>query len=198
VKEITQARDSTYLFVNTGPCCAVRIGRSSFTQQEIVDNILSAIDPIVKNLPKKWLGLQAIYLKTPDSVSLPLYNTLPEIHRKISLSAKPEILSGEEEAKKKKKKKKRKRTDDEKTTDEQQQQLLLAKESDRKENKRTKFKLKKIGRKQKKAQQQQEETTKGAKNNMSEQQKKKEKDQTQKAKKAKSISTLLREVANGE
>jgi len=84
VKELTQARDSTYLYIKTGPCCAVRVARASFTQQQVVDNILTAIEPIVDKLPKKWKSVQGIFLKTHDSIALPLYNSLP-VSQKIIL-----------------------------------------------------------------------------------------------------------------
>jgi len=104
VKELTQARDSTYLYIKTGPCCAVRVAKASFTQQQVVENILSAIEPIVGHLPKKWQNVQGIFLKTHDSVALPIYNSLP-IGQKIMLPTE-----NSEEKKSSQKKRKREAT----------------------------------------------------------------------------------------
>jgi ribosome biogenesis protein UTP30 len=157
VKELQQARDSTYLFIRKGPCCAVRIAKTSFTQEEVVENILAAIDPIVKNLPKQWKGLQAIYLKTHDSIALPVYNNLPDIDHKISLTPKkPASIKTTKKNSKKhetdsnttntttnKKNKKRKRTEKQGA----QQNQKIKKE----ENKKEKFQLKKKEKKKQKA-----------------------------------------------
>ena len=56
---------------------ACRVARSSFSQRECALNVAVAIQGAVQHLPRKWAGVQALYLKTSDSVALPLYQTLP-------------------------------------------------------------------------------------------------------------------------
>lgn len=40
----------------------------------------------VAHIPKKWTGVQGLFLKTSDSVALPIYQTLPDAQQKISAS----------------------------------------------------------------------------------------------------------------
>lgn len=71
------ARDSTYFFLNAGPTCMVKIGRTGFAKQQVVENVMSSINAIVDRIPKKWKNIQAIFIRTHDSVALPVYNALP-------------------------------------------------------------------------------------------------------------------------
>jgi hypothetical protein len=40
----------------------------------------------VAHIPKKWANVQALFLKTADSVALPIYQTLPGGQQKIAAS----------------------------------------------------------------------------------------------------------------
>jgi ribosome biogenesis protein UTP30 len=75
--QITRARDSTRLYLGWGNCSAVRIARTDMTQSEIVQNIIKGINEIVRHIPMLWKGIQALHLKTPDSLALPLYAHAP-------------------------------------------------------------------------------------------------------------------------
>jgi len=101
-KELTKARDCTFLYLH-GPCCSIRMARSSFTKEQIVENIMSAIDPILNRLPKKIKGVQGIYIKTADSIAIPLYNSLPETLRIDSTIPSIPIQSVEVKTKQEKK-----------------------------------------------------------------------------------------------
>lgn len=74
---LERARDSTYFFVNSGPTCMVKVGRTGFAKQQVVENILGSINNIVDHIPKKWKNVQAIFVRTHDSVALPIFNALP-------------------------------------------------------------------------------------------------------------------------
>eukprot|EP00743_Colponemidia_sp_Colp-15_P003912 GILK01004221.1.p1 GENE.GILK01004221.1~~GILK01004221.1.p1 ORF type:complete len:264 (+),score=40.48 GILK01004221.1:50-793(+) len=76
VAEITKARDSTYLHMSQGPCCALRVAKTSFSKEEILANTLQAIDSAVDKIPRKWKNIQSIHIKTSDSIALPIYNAL--------------------------------------------------------------------------------------------------------------------------
>ncbi|KAJ3046219.1 hypothetical protein HDV00_000031 [Rhizophlyctis rosea] len=89
--EIDSAIGATYLHLNKGTCNLIRVGTTGFTADQLVENITTAIGPIVEKIPQKWKNVQSIHLKTTTSVSLPLWNSLPD---------KP----SEEEAKKKEEK----------------------------------------------------------------------------------------------
>jgi len=86
-KEIERARDSTFMFINSGPCCAVKIGNTNFSKQEIVENIIRGMENIAKHIPGHWKNIQAIHIKTSNSVALPIYNSLPNLATKIKVRA---------------------------------------------------------------------------------------------------------------
>lgn len=79
--ELKLARDSTYFFLPSGPSCMVKMGLTSFSRTQLLENIMGALDNIVKNIPKKWKNVQALYLRTASSVALPFYNSLPSSTR---------------------------------------------------------------------------------------------------------------------
>ncbi|KAF9434705.1 hypothetical protein BGZ76_007572 [Entomortierella beljakovae] len=76
-KEIERALGSTYMHITSGTCTAVKIGVTSQTAAEITANIEAAIPHIVAKIPRQWKNIQAINLKTNDSIALPIFNSLP-------------------------------------------------------------------------------------------------------------------------
>lgn len=81
--QVSKACANTYMFKNSGTSISIKIARSSFTAQQVVDNVHSALLAAVEHVPKKWAALQAVYIKTAESVSLPLYQALPDAPIKI-------------------------------------------------------------------------------------------------------------------
>lgn len=77
-KNIEKARDSTQMFVNTGSCTAIRVANTDMSTKDVVENIVAAIPESVAHIPRKWKNVQAIHIKTHDSVALPIYNALPD------------------------------------------------------------------------------------------------------------------------
>jgi ribosome biogenesis protein UTP30 len=71
---INKARDSTQLYLGFGPCSAVRIAKTTFSAEEIVENIMAGMAGIIEKVPKKWKGVHAIHIKTHDSIALPIFN----------------------------------------------------------------------------------------------------------------------------
>ena len=55
------------------------------TQPEIVANLSHGIPNVVKALNKGWKSVQALHIKTPDSVALPLYNAQPNDEEDLKL-----------------------------------------------------------------------------------------------------------------
>lgn len=51
---------------------------TSQSAAEITANIETAIPHIIEKIPRKWKNVQAINLKTNDSIALPIYNSLPD------------------------------------------------------------------------------------------------------------------------
>eukprot|EP00941_MAST-03F_sp_MAST-3F-sp1_P003133 g3133.t1 len=99
-KQVERARNATYLYLGWGSCSAVRIALTSFEPNEIVENIMTAMETIVEKIPKKMKGIQAIHLKTNDSIALPIYNSIV-IDTSVVEQDKTEKLSLKQEKKRK-------------------------------------------------------------------------------------------------
>ncbi|KAJ3026945.1 UNVERIFIED_CONTAM: hypothetical protein HDU68_004792 [Siphonaria sp. JEL0065] len=85
--EIEKAISGTYLHLNKGLCNSVKIGTTNQSETKVVDNIYFALETIVARVPGKWPNIQSIHVKLSDSVSLPLYNSLPEPDIEIEVAA---------------------------------------------------------------------------------------------------------------
>jgi ribosome biogenesis protein UTP30 len=54
-------------------------------EEEIVDNVMAAVEAAVEKVPKKWANVRALHLKAVDSVALPIYQVVPELGMKIEV-----------------------------------------------------------------------------------------------------------------
>jgi ribosome biogenesis protein UTP30 len=61
-------------------------------EEEIVDNVMAAVEAAVEKVPKNWANVRALQLKAVDSVALPIYQAVPEIGLKIEV---PRRLEGD-------------------------------------------------------------------------------------------------------
>lgn len=93
---LARARDSTWLYVGQ-QCVSVRVARANMTAEQVAANILAAVTPAVEAFPKKWRGVQAIYLTGVNTLSLPLFKALPEVHIAADELDDEEDSEGEEE-----------------------------------------------------------------------------------------------------
>ncbi|KAE8880170.1 hypothetical protein PF003_g35723 [Phytophthora fragariae] len=66
----------TAFHVSAGVCNNVKVARLDMTPEQIVDNIMVAMNSCANLVPKGWNGVQSIGIKTSDSVALPVYNAL--------------------------------------------------------------------------------------------------------------------------
>ncbi|XAR57657.1 hypothetical protein NMG60_11025892 [Bertholletia excelsa] len=116
-EQIERACTSALLYMGTGTCCVVRVGKASMESEELVENVVAAIDGVVEIVPKKWAGVRSFHLKFSESVALPIYQALPDMKLKIEGAKKcdeevklkeekrkEEKLDGEKDGLKKKKK----------------------------------------------------------------------------------------------
>eukprot|EP00939_MAST-03C_sp_MAST-3C-sp1_P001436 g1436.t1 len=76
---VRRALDSTYLYLGWGSSTSVRIGITSMSEEEIVSNIIKALDGITLRVPKKWRGIRSLHIKTGNSVALPIFGALPDV-----------------------------------------------------------------------------------------------------------------------
>lgn len=85
-KQIEAACGSVFLYVKGGSCSVVKVGRLSQTADEVVDNIAAVVLGVSSIIPRKWKNVRSMYLKTLESVPLPLYQALPDLPMKINVS----------------------------------------------------------------------------------------------------------------
>jgi ribosome biogenesis protein UTP30 len=79
--QVRKACEATYLYV-TGSSLSIRVARSSQEEKECVENVMAALETAVEKLPGKWKGIKALYMKTVDSVALPLWSAEVEVEEK--------------------------------------------------------------------------------------------------------------------
>ena len=85
--EVKRACQHTYMFKSSGTCINIKVAKSGFSVQQIVDNVHAALCAAVQHVPKKWSNVQGVFLKTPESVALPLFQTLPDAPQRIAAQA---------------------------------------------------------------------------------------------------------------
>lgn len=87
--QVKRACQHTYMFKSSGTCINVKVAKSGFSVQQIVDNVHAALCAAVQHVPKKWSNVQGVFLKTPESVALPLFQTLPDAPQRITAQKSP-------------------------------------------------------------------------------------------------------------
>ncbi|EEY67326.1 uncharacterized protein PITG_04334 [Phytophthora infestans T30-4] len=95
----------TAFHVSAGVCCNVKVARLDMTPEQIVDNVMVAMNNCASLVPKGWNGVQSISLKLADSVALPVYNALatlaklPPVGKTANLKKRKleEFIAGAEE-----------------------------------------------------------------------------------------------------
>ena len=81
--QISAACNSTFLYVSGGTCSVVKVARLSQSREEIIANVKAVMDGVAEQVPRKWANVRSLFLKTLESVALPLYQSLPELPMKI-------------------------------------------------------------------------------------------------------------------
>ncbi|XP_057467130.1 uncharacterized protein LOC130756603 [Actinidia eriantha] len=98
-EQIEKASTSALLYLRTGTCSVVRVGKASMERGEIVENVVAAVDGVVDVVPKKWAGVRSFHLKFSESLALPIYQVLPDMKLKIEGKAKKSGEGMKEETK---------------------------------------------------------------------------------------------------
>ncbi|XP_047938770.1 ribosomal L1 domain-containing protein 1-like [Salvia hispanica] len=81
--QVERVLGSALLFIGTGTCSVLKVGKMEMEKDEIVQNVLDAIKGAVERVPKKWDGVRSLHLKFSDSVALPIYQAMPDVRLKI-------------------------------------------------------------------------------------------------------------------
>jgi ribosome biogenesis protein UTP30 len=69
---------STFMAPPAGSCVTVRAARCGMGAAAATENVLAVIAAAAGRVPKKWANVQAVYVKTSESVALPVYQVLPD------------------------------------------------------------------------------------------------------------------------
>jgi ribosome biogenesis protein UTP30 len=92
-EQVRKVLCSTFLYLRTGTCSGIKVGRLDMKEEEIVENVIAAVEAAVAKVPKKWANIRALHLKAVDSVALPIYQVVPELGMKIEVPG--DVESGE-------------------------------------------------------------------------------------------------------
>merc|ERR1711915_745496 len=76
------------MFPPRGSCVMVKIAHTGLSLKQIMENILNGLQAIAQKLPRKWKVIQSVNIKTPESVALPIYTSLPEPDFLLSTDSK--------------------------------------------------------------------------------------------------------------
>ena len=68
---------ATPFYLSEGLCSAVRAAHTGLTADEITANIITAVEKLATVLPKQFKSIQALHIKTHNSIALPIYHSLP-------------------------------------------------------------------------------------------------------------------------
>ncbi|XP_015893318.3 uncharacterized protein LOC107427461 [Ziziphus jujuba] len=94
-EQVEKVRGSALLYLRTGTCCVVRVAKVSMDMEEIIENVVAAINGVVEVVPRKWGNVRSLHLKLLESLALPIYQAVPDLKLKI------EGIKEEEEEKEK-------------------------------------------------------------------------------------------------
>ncbi|XP_063229576.1 ribosomal L1 domain-containing protein 1-like [Bacillus rossius redtenbacheri] len=67
---------TTMLIHGKGDSYAIKVGHSNQPVEDIVQNIFSVVTVLSKDFPGGWENVSAVYIKTPDSLSIPVHVSL--------------------------------------------------------------------------------------------------------------------------
>ncbi|KAL6648925.1 hypothetical protein ACP70R_013149 [Stipagrostis hirtigluma subsp. patula] len=84
-EQVRKVLSSSFLYLRSGTCSGIKVGRLDMGEEEIVDNVMAAVEAAVEKVPKKWANVRALHLKAVDSVALPIYQVVPELGMKIEV-----------------------------------------------------------------------------------------------------------------
>ncbi|RDX68959.1 Ribosomal L1 domain-containing protein 1, partial [Mucuna pruriens] len=105
-EQVERACSSAMLFMRTGTCSVVRVAKVKMERDEIVENVVAAVEGIVEVVPKNWGNVRSVHLKLLESLALPVYQAVPEVKLRIEGVRVEDEEDKEVEAPEKKRKKK--------------------------------------------------------------------------------------------
>ncbi|XP_052070346.1 ribosomal L1 domain-containing protein 1-like [Mytilus californianus] len=98
-KEITNAVNNTRCIITgRGPVSMVRVAHFDLKTTQIVENVMSALEQLVSAIPGGAVNIRNVYLKTKDSMALPLYVSMgsnEEVNLPVTKKTKKELVVDE-------------------------------------------------------------------------------------------------------
>jgi ribosome biogenesis protein UTP30 len=82
-EQIEKACCSALLFLRTGTCSVIKVAKLSMERDEIVENVVAAMEGVVEVFPKKWAVVRSFHVKLLESLALPVYQAVPDVKLKI-------------------------------------------------------------------------------------------------------------------
>lgn len=55
-------------------------------REQIIDNLMAAIEGAVQHVPNKWANIRSMFIRSVQSVALPIYQAVPEMGMKIDVT----------------------------------------------------------------------------------------------------------------
>ncbi|KAL9260829.1 Ribosomal L1 domain-containing protein [Drosera capensis] len=70
-EEVERVLGSGLLYLGTGTCSVMKVGNVEMGVEEVVDNVVAAVDGAVKVVRKMWGDVRSVHLKLAESLALP-------------------------------------------------------------------------------------------------------------------------------
>ena len=86
-QKIEQIVKATYFYTGSGVTSSIKIARASFPVENTVENIEKCVQQIVKFMSNGWDDIHAIYIKSNDTLSIPLFVSLPVAKTRINVQS---------------------------------------------------------------------------------------------------------------
>uniref|UniRef100_A0A803M5T5 Ribosomal protein L1 n=1 Tax=Chenopodium quinoa TaxID=63459 RepID=A0A803M5T5_CHEQI len=97
-EQIERVCSSAMLYLSTGTCSVIKVAKGSMSRDEIVANVVAAVNGVAETVPKKWGNVRGFHLKFSESLALPVYQKVPDLGLKISGLIAAKDANGEEKA----------------------------------------------------------------------------------------------------
>ena len=95
--EVEAALKGTAMFIPKGSSLQVKIGRMSMARGEVCENVLGCVEEVVNNIPGKWGNVQMMGVRALDSITIPIYSSLPLQGIKAGREQQGKAMTEEEE-----------------------------------------------------------------------------------------------------
>ncbi|KAI4308080.1 hypothetical protein L6164_031192 [Bauhinia variegata] len=82
-EQIERTCSSALLYLRTGACCVVKVAKVGMEKNQIIENVIAAINGTADVVPKKWRNVRSFHLKLLESLALPIYQAVPDAKLKI-------------------------------------------------------------------------------------------------------------------